>query len=274
MTLSNILSLVIIICIVTIFILSIKDQIKIQNELNNSKYKIYTFDNGYGYINHKRITIDDVKSYRNLPDNNNLYYNAALMSLNEFDYNPNYLFGAIILQWIKNGIITLDNNNSIYLTKQQQFENVFEEKLFSNLQKASKNNILEENELKSWVKSNYYSFYDILMLLTNSEIKKLREANHIKPMNKSYVMDEEIYNDSVKLLGLKKYLMNFSSINEKEINDVHIWEDYLIYANLFGIADRINKKMQNHYPNLSEYSNIDRFVAGVLAVLFVTSNND
>ena len=65
-------------------------------------------------------------------------------------------------------------------------------------------------------------------------------------------MDDVIYEDSKKLYGLKKFLQEFSSINTRETLEVHIWDEYLMFAYLFGIADKVAKQLKNLYPELME----------------------
>ena len=266
MFLYRIIELIITIILIVIYIIYKKHEKNTYKKEKSGDDTIYTFNNHYGYVNHPKINIDDISSHQELPKNN-IYYNAALIWLNEFDYNANNLFGAIILQWAKDKRIAINEKNEIYLDKLQSFSNKYEEKLFEKLQEASHDNVLEEAELKKWVKNNFYAFYDTLMFLKNDEIRKLNEADRIKRINGTYVMDEGIYNDSVKLLGLKKYLINFSDMNLKEIKELSLWEDYLIYANLFGIADKVNEQLEKHYPNPSEYTAVDTFFIVLGAIL-------
>ena len=65
---------------------------------------------------------------------------------------------------------------------------------------------------------------------------------------KKNVMDDKIYNDSVELYGLKKYLDEFSMIDTKEVMDVKLWDEYLMFAYLFGIADLVYKQLKEMYP--------------------------
>ena len=51
---------------------------------------------------------------------------------------------------------------------------------------------------------------------------------------------------NIKLEGLKNYLKDFSSLDEKNVEDLVIWEDYLIYSVLFNqnkiVVDEIYQK--------------------------------
>lgn len=54
------------------------------------------------------------------------------------------------------------------------------------------------------------------------------------------------------LLGLKNYLKDFSMLNEKEIKEVILWEDYLAYAYMFGL----NKKIFEEFKELKQIKDI------------------
>ena len=65
-------------------------------------------------------------------------------------------------------------------------------------------------------------------------------------------MDDIMYEDSRKLYGLKLYLEEFSKINTKEVMEVHLWDEYLMFAYLFGIADKVAKQLKDMYPEIIE----------------------
>ena len=41
--------------------------------------------------------------------------------------------------------------------------------------------------------------------------------------------------------GLKKFLKEFSQISKKEPIEVKLWDQYLMYAQIFGIAEQVMK---------------------------------
>lgn len=45
-----------------------------------------------------------------------------------------------------------------------------------------------------------------------------------------------------KVIGFKKYLENYSLLEEKDTLDATVWEKYLVYATAFGIPDKIINK--------------------------------
>ena len=61
-------------------------------------------------------------------------------------------------------------------------------------------------------------------------------------------------------MDLKLFLEEFSRMDTKEVMEVKIWDEYLIFAYLFGIADKVAKQFKNLYPEVIEEmkeSNID-----------------
>lgn len=44
--------------------------------------------------------------------------------------------------------------------------------------------------------------------------------------------------EAKKIAGVKKFLLEFSNIKDKSSIEVNLWEEYLMYAQIFGIAKR------------------------------------
>lgn len=227
---------------------------------------------GYGYINNKVINKKDVPMFREIPCNKDIYYANALIKLNNFGYKETNIFGAIILKWVKNGKIKFINEtkglfnketSKIDLSLDTDFDNELEKELFNMMRAASGDGILEARELEKWCKKNYSKFLGLFTKIENNEINLLKSNGDIyhrvtkEECKKINVMNDKIYEDSIKLYGLKKYLDEFSSINTKEVMEVHLWDEYLMFAYLFGIADKVAKQLKNMYPDVMEMQQVD-----------------
>ncbi|TWH59423.1 putative membrane protein DUF2207 [Desulfitobacterium sp. LBE] len=55
-----------------------------------------------------------------------------------------------------------------------------------------------------------------------------------------------------ELMGLKRYLTDFSLIAERGVKEIPIWRELLTYAMLFGIADQVAGQMKELYPQISD----------------------
>ena len=52
----------------------------------------------------------------------------------------------------------------------------------------------------------------------------------------------------LRWLGLKKYLEDYSLLNEKPPESIILWEEYLVYATALGIADTVRKNLNKIVP--------------------------
>ena len=228
--------------------------------------------NKYGYVDDKEINKKEVPMFRNIPCNKDIYYANILLKLNCFNYDKFNILGAIILKFVKEDRIRFENKEIgifnrqttvIVLVNNSNFDNKFEKKIYAIMKKASKDGILEVKELERWARSNHEDYLDLFDEIERWSISVLTSNNHIykrlykKECKSPFIMDDNIYNDSVELYGLKKYLIEFSKMDTKEIMEVKLWDEYLMFAFLFGIADKVSKQLKNMYPELLEHSDFN-----------------
>ena len=229
--------------------------------------------NGYGYINNKKIKEKETPAFRDIPCKKNLFYANYLMKLNNFGYSPTSILGAIILKWVKEnkiefikttekGLFKEKEDYKIDLTKSKDFTNE-EKKIYDMMYEASNDGILEANEFKIWMRNNIQGFQKLFIELEEIEETKLRSENHIykrKYKEECFcknVLDDKIYEDSKQLLGLKIFLKEFSTIDKRETIEVHLWDEYLMFAYLFGIADKVLEQLKKLYPEIIEQNTTD-----------------
>lgn len=231
-----------------------------------------TKSQGYGYKNNKTIKYNDVMPFRDIPCNKDIYYADLLIKLNNFGYKETNILGAIILKWIKEDKISIRTDktgifkketSSLDLTKNPAFDRTFEAKLFDLMKKASKDGILEPKELENYCRSHYNSFFSIFKNHITEEESKLKSQNLIRPRidksecSKKMVMEDKLYEDSTYLLGLKKFFNEFTAMKEKSALEVKVWDEYLMFAYLFGVADKVAAQLKNLYPEVWENMDYD-----------------
>jgi len=107
---------------------------------------------------------------------------------------------------------------------------------------AGDDTVLEPWELKSFMKSSSNrSIVDSFVDTLHSSASASRYKNRI--------------DEARQVFGLKKFLQEFTLLDERHVNEVALWKDYMIYATLFGIADQVIKDMKKINP---EYFNMDQ----------------
>ena len=230
--------------------------------------RMLTNSSKYGFIDNKTITKKNTPYFRDIPCNKDIYYANALIQLNNFNNSKASILGAILLKWVKEEkIIVIKNNEdtSLKFNPELKIEQANEKRLYQMMYEASKDGILEKKELEKWAKKNYSKYLNLLSQIKDDKINELKNEGHIyKRKNKQEckyknVMDDVLYEDSKKLYGLKLFLEDFSSIDTKEVIEVHLWDEYLMFAYLFCIADKVAKQLKNMYPEYIESldNNID-----------------
>ena len=75
-------------------------------------------------------------------------------------------------------------------------------------------------------------------------------------------------NRKEELQGLKRYMEEFSMIDDKTVPELVLWEKYLVYATVFGIADKVLKQLKVVYPQIT-----DGELAGYTYMYLMYSNN-
>lgn len=61
-------------------------------------------------------------------------------------------------------------------------------------------------------------------------------------------------NEKEQWRALKKYMEDFSLLNEREVPELVLWEKYLVYATAFGIADKVLDQLKVRYPEFRDES--------------------
>ena len=82
----------------------------------------------------------------------------------------------------------------------------------------------------------------------------MRDANNNECYNKILGKNLSDLADKGKselaeIYGLRKFMDEFTLIRERSITEGLIWENLLIYATLFGIADKVLKELKEVYPD-------------------------
>ena len=196
----------------------------------------------------------DLLWYRDIPLKGNLQQaNDMLNAYKYFGTDYNNLLSACVLKLINMGAISIEQRlNSKGKTEQNfvihDLPNYGEQPLL--LRKihtifrdaAGSDTVLEPRELKSFMRSSKNES------VTDSFINTL----HTKTGITHY---KDRLDEVRQVFGLKKFLQEFTLLDERHVNEVSLWKDYMIYATLFGIADQVIKDMKKINP---EYFNMDQ----------------
>ncbi|MBR6276626.1 MAG: DUF2207 domain-containing protein [Prevotella sp.] len=217
-------------------------------------YKVYSVWRFRKRVNRDLLWYRDIPLDGNLPEANNMLNAYRYVSS---DYNN--LLSACILKLVDLGAITIEprpnkKGKTVQSFVIHELENQGSQPLLvrkmHNIFKlaAGDDTVLEPWELKSFMKSNRNSS------ITDSFLNTLHVKSDVSKYSRQI---DEVR----KVFGLKKFLKEFSLLDERHVSEVGLWKDYMIYATLFGIADQVIKDMKKINP---AYFEMDK-VAGQMA---------
>lgn len=132
-----------------------------------------------------------------------------------------------------------------------------EQKLWDILIRASGHDrTLQEKELYAWSKANYELIRYFYRSVEETGLEAGRANGDIELVPKRVLMthqdvpglSETGARRAVEMMGFRKYLKDFTIINERQAGDVGLWKDYLVFAALFGTADEVAKEFRELLP--------------------------
>jgi len=176
--------------------------------------------------------------------------------------NQTDFLGAVLLKWLKEGRVQNITLESAILKKEERAIRLLnsnnlseiELELYNMMYKASDDGVLESNEFTKWCKKNYNKilkwFNKVIDEITMEYVSKGLITEEQKTFSKVYVVSDLMKEHAIQMAGLKKFLNEFSNIKERESIEVNLWEEYLMYAQIFGIAEKVAKEFKKLYPDV------------------------
>lgn len=215
----------------------------------------------------RRKVMKDLMWYRDLPFNGGLLKTNQVMNAYRYfgkDYKG--LISALVLRLLSIGALRIEEREvqpsafkkmmgaqpkrmsliCIYplIDDKKTKDMALLKKLHAIFLKASGDDaVLQPNELTQWMKSH------------TGEVDPF--MNSLKLSRSVGDCDKDLEN-SRKVFGMKKFLEDFTLANERHVTELGLWKEYLIFAELFGIADQVRKDMKSINP---EYLRMDQVLS-------------
>lgn len=233
----------------------------------------YSSRDRYDYTNY--FIPKKVNNFRDLPFNKDIML-SYFTGIKEGIYKKENLIGMFLLKWIKekkltmvptegDGIFDFNKNDNYYLdlNNLKVDGNITENTLAGYLiNAADSNKHLSPKAFKNWCYSNYEKINTLIEDAYTNSRAFLINVGYITMKNDEqnrqvYVLTNKLQDETIKLKGLKQFLNDMSLINEKKAIEVHVWDEYLIFATGFGIADKVAKQFKDFHP--VEYNSADYY---------------
>lgn len=221
----------------------------------------------------------DINNFRDIPFSDDIFKTYWISNVYGFNSKKTDLLGAVILRWLKNdqvsikkvpdGLFKNKEASAIDLTKEYSGDSDLEKKLYIMMRDASKDYILESKEFEKWCKTYYNKILTWFDDVLDYETELLAQQNMLttsKPNH--YMVNDSLREDAIKLKGMKKFLEEFSRIDDREAIEVKLWNEYLMYAQILGIADKVAKQFKKLYPDFIE-QNSNQYGYDIGDIIFI-----
>ena len=162
------------------------------------------------------------------------------------------LASAIILRMVERGYINVlhtgrDNRQvELSFNDNAPLETLTESErmLYRMMQEASgSDSILQKNEFSRWSRRNTKQIERWISTVETESRKRIADNGHD---------GEGGHAEARKVIGLRKFLKDFTLIEERGSAEVALWNDYLVFGALYGIADKVAKELSEINPKVFE----------------------
>ncbi len=202
--------------------------------------EIKEFNNSVGY-------------FADVPNGGNIemtYYLARTFDVSSED---TLIIGALMLSMMNKNCIELRETakGTLELCLLEEPDTEAERRIFYMFAaEANEDGILSENEMEEYA----YEYYEkiqrfINSLKENGKTAFERKGGFLKnPGSRIKHLSETGKSELAQVIGFKKYLEENSRMAERNLWEANLWQEYLVYATLFGVAEDVIEKLKRLYP--------------------------
>ncbi len=183
------------------------------------------------------------------------------------------LIAGYILRWIRSGAARMETvtetrtrffifdrehtTTSLVLDPARQFADSAERELYDIfLEAAQYDNVLEDEEFAAWSRDNYKDVLDWLKTVEKNGELYARDNDFIATERKKVLFieyDSESFTPAAaeaakQVKGFQKFITDFTLIKDNPPGHVQVWDNYIIVAALYGLAEKAMETLKGLYP--------------------------
>ena len=216
----------------------------------------------------------ETEYFRDVPNSGKINVSHYLAQNFDVASNESLIIGALILSMINKGCIEPEKEESVgFFGKVKESVNLklikepdtlAEHTLYNLLiESAGEDGVLQEKELEKYSYKYPEKIKNLIDGVKNSGESEFVSIGGFVSSAGNCIknLSDKGKSELAEIMGLKKYLDEFTLIAEREITEAVIWKEYLVYATLFGIAEKVLKQLEKVYPDrLPEFESYNRNV--------------
>ena len=260
--------------------------------INSTKNKAGTYKLDFGTTGSKLPK--DVNMFRDIPCNKDIIRAYWVANSYGLVKQKTDFLGAILLKWLKQKHIEIKSNTVgtifkkentciVFQTQVPNLDNQLEKDLYSYMYIASKDGILESREFEKWCKNNYSKILNWFDKILDYESDILVDEGMLTKESKKvlgifnstvYSVNPKMYEEAIQMKGLREFFKYFKNMEDKKAIEVMLWEEYLMYAQIFGVAKEVAEQFKKLYPDVITDYNYESvvFVRNITYTGMVSAN--
>ncbi len=132
-------------------------------------------------------------------------------------------------------------------------------------QAAGEDKVLQDKEFSAWASAHSSSVYK----WTSNSATEARSRMNIEGWYRNGKYTDEGKAQARNVVGFKNFLNDFTLSSQRETFEAQLWKEYLVYAALFGIADKVASQLKDIDPSF--FRETFAYDADMLPQLLTTS---
>lgn len=191
------------------------------------------------YKKEKRYREDKNFYYREIPFNKDLFKVFWIAYQYGIIKTRSSVVNALLLKWFNEGRLSFIGKGKYEINDVDMY--------FNDGNEASLFYLLKSSSKKRFVKLNIFNYNAIFRKIDDillTETSMFRRENKIIRYKGKDIISSSIESDADVVFGFKNFLLNFSNIDDKSPEEVNLWNEYLIYAELLGISDKVREEFR------------------------------
>ncbi|MDO5026741.1 MAG: DUF2207 domain-containing protein [Tissierellia bacterium] len=208
-----------------------------------------------------KTTISDGTYHRDIPYRGNIIELGSMLGASTKDY-----ISSLILKWIKEKRLRDEKELAGFIFKKEKLALVInrnipfpdgtppsEIRLWNMVVSASGQDlILSEKEFTKYMSRNLEDFNIWLKDINKESEKALKNKGFLKEVDKKFLFfnykEVELTDKGQDLLdnvmAFKNYLKDFSLLAERQVSEVKLWDQYMIWAAFLGISEEVYQQLK------------------------------
>ena len=184
------------------------------------------------------------------------------------------LIGALFLRWILDGKLSVQPDPkkakrvNLAFPEGIEIPDETENSLYQMaLQASGSNLLLESGEFEKWSEKN---FKKVTAWPDKAQARGRKYMQDKGYFLKGTTTNEDGAREACHVVEFKNFLDDFTLSKERGATEVGLWKDYLVFAQLYGIADKVAAQFERLFP--AEFQEISQSVGVDPTVMMRTIN--